>query len=451
MYRIPHDVLSDIFLDAPLTQGDDELARGGWIDTPRKYAASGARSLFLPEEVLWSQFFIGGSGVGVSRRKDLKSLVDTYLARTNGAPICCNVVFQYSRGFNLRGLEGLEGSEALVVHIIKKLIQHQHQWDDVRFFWTGVPFPDDTPAIHLVNMPALTSLRLCITYSDMVHTSIDFRRSSKLKKVIIEADFFFDMLPAEEPIRSLTLPSRLHFRDKSQDVIRSCLNFLSAAPFLKHVTIDYSGPDTSTPTSSDAFIVHGLRRLSSYCPTRQLFDKLILPYLEALQYLAARGCEPSVNFFIRSSPPLVHLDISVEGMQEDSLIEILRLVPTLRDLRYNYAAVSSRLFRELQVAPMKDDRIICPVLEILVLRKFNCLGNFTECIVSLICMLESRAQIMDSFEFLRLYLLQFFKIDVSALNTVSMSQWQKLEGGQITISPNIILPFWFSSASVFTL
>ncbi|KAL5521094.1 hypothetical protein ACEPAG_9016 [Sanghuangporus baumii] len=234
MHRIPHDVLFDIFLDALLTQGHDKLARGGWIDTPLHISQVCRiwREVALSNGRLWSNLFIGESGVGVSQRKDLKSLVDTYLAGTNGAPIRCNVVFKCSRGFRPRGPGG---SDALVVHIIKKLIQHQHQWKVVRFLWTGVPFPDDVSAIHLVNMPALTSMSLCMKYSNIAHTSIDFRRSSKLEKVSIVADF--DILPAQEPIRSLTLPSRLHFRDKSQDEVRSCLNFLSAAPFLKEVTV----------------------------------------------------------------------------------------------------------------------------------------------------------------------------------------------------------------------
>ncbi|KAL5483508.1 hypothetical protein ACEPAI_8740 [Sanghuangporus weigelae] len=289
-------------------------------------------------------------------------------------------------------------------------------------------------------MPALTYMYLLF---HPIHASIDVGKSPKLKWVDLEGNF--DILATQEPACSLTFPSKLTFKGARPDEsIRSCLNFLSAAPFLKELHIDFSDSAAPTPTSLDNFVVHGLRRLkcSSLIGMKKFFDNLTLPSLEALEYVSGFEGEVLVDFFRRSSPPLTFLDIDHKNTKEDAVIEILRLIPTLKDFRYIHASVSSRFFQELQIAPTRNEQIVCPVLETLVLQHVQFLGNLTECTEALICMIESRADTMESFRVLRFGLCLYSPptVDVSNLRDISMRRWEGMSGCRIYVSQSETFP-----------
>ncbi|KAL5521093.1 hypothetical protein ACEPAG_9015 [Sanghuangporus baumii] len=278
-------------------------------------------------------------------RKNLKAIFDTWIARASRSPL------YFTTRFEERRRNPGEESAELAVHIIKALLLRQHQWKDARCVWSKVWPPEDAPVLLLNDMPALTYLYLL--FKPPIHASIDVGKSLKLRWIYLEGNF--DILATQEPACSLTFPSKLTFKGARPDEsIPSCLNFLSAAPFLEELHIDLSDSTAPTPTSLDNFVVHGLRLLkcNSLISMKKFFDNLTLPSLEALEYASGFEGEILVDFLRRSSPPLTFLDIDHKNTKEDAVIEILRLIPTLKDFRYIHASVLP--FR--QIAPRPD----CP-------------------------------------------------------------------------------------------
>ncbi|KAL5532321.1 hypothetical protein ACEPAF_5891 [Sanghuangporus sanghuang] len=449
MIRIPREVLADVQLEVLLSQGYEALEREEWINTPLRISqvCRDWRQVAISDGRLWSHIIISSYTSSLTRRKNLKAIFDTWIARANRSPLYFTAIF-YENSRNTG-----EESAKLAVHIIKALLSRQHQWKDARCVWSRVWSSEDAPVLRLNNMPALTCLYL--RFKLPIHASIYVGKSPKLKWVDLEGNF--DILAAQEPAHSLTFPSKLTFRGiNPNESISSCLNFLSAAPFLKELHIDLSDSAAPMPTSLDNFIVHGLRQLkcSSLISMRQFFDNLTLPSLESLEYVSGFEGEILVSFLRRSSPPLTFLDIDHKNTKEDAVIEILRLIPTLKDFRYIHASVSSRFFRELQIAPTRNARIVCPVLETLVLQHVQLLGNLTECTESLICMLESRADIMESFRVLRFGFHFPPTVEVSELRDFPLMRWESLSGWRIYVSRSDTFPDYpfskFHQSSVYS-
>ncbi|KAL5521063.1 hypothetical protein ACEPAG_8985 [Sanghuangporus baumii] len=220
---------------------------------------------------------------------------------------------------------------------------------------------------------------------------------------------------------------------------------MEAAPFLEELHIIFHGPD-KIPTSprsehESPVLVPVLRRLRLTGDRRSsesILDNVILPSLNAL----VMWCEPRVNFFKCSLPPLTFLVIHYKATHEDTILEIIRLLPTLKDFRCIFAPVSARFFRELTVADYRD--LVCPALETLCLQWMVLLEDRALCIGALISMLESRAQIKESFRTIKFICGQQSTMLVSALRDTS-GCWEYFEQGGLFVSPFAQLPPFPSS------
>ncbi|KAL5505003.1 hypothetical protein ACEPAH_7666 [Sanghuangporus vaninii] len=387
---------------------------------------------------LWSYLFINVNTLRLC--KHAKVLFDTWLERSEGASLNYTLEFDF-------GLQ-LEEVEFVAVDMTKALVSQQHRWENIKIIWSPNLPGDDALHLYLTNMPKLTSLNLEMTQP--TYFSIDFGQSSRLRAVRLSGDF--DLKPCDETHRLLRSSSTLTFQVVylKDDTVCSCLNFMEAAPFLDELHIIFDGYiESSISVRSERenpVLVPGLRRLSithgsgPHYSTRQvmILDFVTLPSLNALEFSSEFRGETLVNFLKRSLPPLTYLAIDCLRVQEDALIESLRLLPTLTEFRYLCTLISARLFHELTVADRTN--LICPALETLYLRRIKIFGYEPLCIGALISMLESRAQISESFQTIK-----FIEgghqneYDVSALRDASERQLLIRADG-ISVSPSAETP-----------
>ncbi|KAL5522546.1 hypothetical protein ACEPAG_8562 [Sanghuangporus baumii] len=397
MDRLPFEVLSDIFLRAILPPAILDLksrpVRAETINiAPFRISLVCRfwREVALNDGQLWSHLVlivwaVEGLTIG-------KPIFDVCLARSKQAPLNCRILL------NATAQKYNESSD-----IANQLVSQQHRWRDVRFSWHKICFSGDNHEFRLTNMPMVTSLALA--FGSPLHITIDFGQSPQLRSVNIKGDF--DVLPVQEPLQLLTLPSKLFFEGMclEKSAIVSCLNFLKAAISLEELDIYFRGifllssPLSISPSNGNSQIVTGLRRLKLNC-AYGILDNVTLPSLEVFDFgsiFFEQGSEVLVDFFRRSRPPLTYLSLAGVSAREDTIISILRMLPTLRHLKLHDPNVSARLYDELIVA----SQTICPAIESLQLTYPRHLEDEAVCADALIVMLKSRAQIMDSFKTVR--------------------------------------------------
>ncbi|KAL5532339.1 hypothetical protein ACEPAF_5909 [Sanghuangporus sanghuang] len=250
--------------------------------------------------------------------------------------------------------------------MINTLVSQQHRW---KVFSLYSHEEDDSPyfpIFDLTNMPMLTTLFLIC--GGNTKAFIDAGQSPKLKRVRIEGGF--ELVASKALPLQLTLPSVLKLRlgclEKS--AIRSCLDFLEATPLLEEIHINFAGNASAPDTlrSENRLLLPRLRclRLENYIGPELVLDN---PSLKALELIESRHGQPLVSFFQRSSPLLTFLHLGGAFIPEDTVIKILRLLPTLQEFRYERARVSARFFQELTITnnATGNTRIVYPALETL--------------------------------------------------------------------------------------
>ncbi|KAL5483528.1 hypothetical protein ACEPAI_8760 [Sanghuangporus weigelae] len=407
--KIPPEVLSDIFLEC-VTQ-TYQVRIWSFLQPLRiSHVCHSWREVAISDGRLWSYFRADDSSFDGLR--DIKAIFDVFLARTKGA------LLHFWFRFNFKNYQGGERVNH-VVYMLNTLVSQQHRWEEAFLVWRGREY-GPSPILDMRNMPMLTTMDL--TCGGETKAFIDIGQSPKLKRVSIWGDV------------ELT-------------AVRSCLAFLEATPFLEEIHINFEG-DASAPDtlrSEKRVLTSRLQylRLESYYTGPELvLDNVTLPSLKALELMSSRAGQPLLDFFHGSSPPLTFLHLDCADMREDTVIEILRLLPTLREFRYFEASVSARFFQELTITDSATGgaQIVCPALETLVSPTIQFMEDRRTCIDAFISMLESRSQIVDSFKKVGLPA-GGLKLDVTSLRDTSDLQ-ERLEIGGFFVSRMCQAPRW---------
>ena len=139
------------------------------------------------------------------------------------------------------------------------------------------------------------------------------------------------------------------------------------------------------------------------------FDIMTAPRLEVFHIAGgSRQTGDSIHKFMqRSRPPLTSLHIVGAFFDEETLIKVLSLLHTLKDLRLKGLGLSARLFEELtafedhttrRIIRSPNGEIICPELQILQLFEVNVAGDRNMCLNALVSMIKSRYLILKTFQ-----------------------------------------------------
>ena len=417
MESLPPEVLGDIFLRAVLLNSrfasEEPISLRKSIATPIhiSHVCRTWRKISLSDGRVWSYLSIDSRSLGSTsfgdsswpskfKNHNIIDIFDTWIARSRSAPLNYYVSFYFCK------LPPDRQVLKCAIHIVTTLMKQHHRWKDVAFNWEWL-YDQIRPIVgvyDLMNMALLTSLRLeCRRQSRF---AVDLGKSTQLREVLIQGNF--SILAPEKPLLLLKEPSRLSFRDgcTAADVVRSCQNFLSGAPFLEelHITFEDDLELPNSPLENIRPIYPGLRhlRLFSHQGSGILIDNVTLPSLRSLRYPCGGG-QKLLRFLERSMPPLTYLQVRGLSSFEDTFIPCLRLLPSLEQLEISGVCVSARFFRELVVPSDGTSPVVCPALEALALRNLDCLGDTDACAEAIISMLESRAEIMPVFRRVQFY------------------------------------------------
>ncbi|OCB91225.1 hypothetical protein A7U60_g1512 [Sanghuangporus baumii] len=451
MSKFPPEILSHIFSEAVPGEDSDCHFLQECIKIPLRISQVCRvwRDVAVSDGRLWSYLFINVNTLRLY--KHAKVLFDIWLERSNGAAL------DYSLDFMFQKHHANQGIVEVAMDMIKTLVAQQHRWRSIEILWSPPrEYVGNALELYLTNMPKLTSLDLEI--AQPMCFSIDFSKSLQLRVVRLSGDI--ELESCDETLPLLRSPSTLTFQRGSLTFKRACLrngaicsylNFMEAAPFLEELHIIFDGyVELSYPVlrskHENPVLVPGLRRLSithNYNPIfirhQHLFlDYVTLPSLDALQFSSEFRDDALVNFVKRSLPPLTYLAIDCVDVREDAVIESLRLLPTLTEFRYLCQFVSARFLRELTVADHTN--LICPALETLYLRRIKTLGYEPLCTGALISMLESRAQISESFQTIKFIEGESHnEYDVSALRD-AFERHLLIRADGISVSPSAETP-----------
>lgn len=436
MDKIPAEILRKIFLEAVLelygyldgtTYPDlDNLDLVTvYIDRPLllTHVCRFWRETAISFTTLWTYLLI--DKYSLLYRKDIKALFDMWLERSKDAPLSYNLSLS-NKGGTFEG----SGRGETAVYIFKALLSQQHRWRDVRFSWPGSLDSNELKVLperdfSMTNMPMLNSLSLFCEYP--LRVTVDFSQSAKLQKLTMAGNF--DVFGGKDALPLLVSKTRLDFNPGTctENSAHSCLNFLESACALEELHVHFELDDTAfiPGTSKRMVTTTRLRKLkitSVVGQSRIFLDSVTLPSLEVLQLSTRWRDEPVLSFIKRSLPPLTFL--SLEMLEEDgSMIEALRLLPTLEDLRLIRSSISTRFFRALMVDVGAET--LCPKLHTLYLRgpKFS-----EEGLVwghAFLDMLESRQQLMKYFDQVGLSLREDAWADIASLRTLSAEEWKE--------------------------
>lgn len=459
MDRFPAEVLRNIFLeaiselywylDSQRYTNPRYLDVPEYINTPLRisHVCRSWRYTAISSRILWSYLLIEDDTI--FSRSNIKALFDLWLERSNGAPL--SYKFDLLRhGYSLRSMTDT------ILYLSNALLSQQHRWKDVEFLWTCGPFTFHqktfpVQAFSMTNMPMLNSLSVQLFLPH--HATIDLGRSSKLKKVAFVGNF--SLSARKNALPHLSSKCLLEFDvsrdDAARESVRSCLELLEASPFLEEICIilkafDVSGRRPLIPSETHSLTLPRLRllRLTSINDeSGTLLDRIHLPALEALAIDSQESSQDVLNLLSRSMPSLTFLSMEVSpgiDMPERDVIEILGLLPSLKDLRLNQVFLSPHFFRELAIDDSVGGSVLCPALETLSLNNIRYTEDEMAYPQALTAMLESRARNMASFGKIRFRYIEK-GMDVSLLKEFPTTEWKKmLEERTIIISPSDFIP-----------
>ncbi|KAL5513930.1 hypothetical protein ACEPAG_2691 [Sanghuangporus baumii] len=453
MDKLPPEIVLDIFsaIIPKRTPGDEIISYTDSIFVPLLFShiCRPWRKLALSYGELWSHLCIDFITLRRrSKRKMMVEIFDTWLSRTEGAPLnylfCCNLIVEDDVAVH-RGAE----------HIITTLLSQQHRWRNVHFVWSNVELSREFPGVNATNMPLLQSLTLSSELSAYNMRSIpavvNVAQSPQLRYLFLDGNY--KLMGGDEQLEWLTGSAQLKFSIRAKDhAIDTCLNFLDNVPSLTGFQANFGRIRIGRRPSRDSrVVVPGLRSLG-FCDRQssEMIKWLTLPSLRSLRYSDCGYDEQGrilLDFIYRSRPPLSFLELHCDvcGLDETALIKILRHLPTIRELRIYEASVSVPFFRAFTEANDIDGRVLCPNLTTFHFLSSLYDADFHAIVDALIVMLKFRWQNTGTLKEGRLYISASRTIVIDPGNEASMRSLRQSISRSLLVMRGDVAPYPFRS------
>ncbi|KAL5521909.1 hypothetical protein ACEPAF_1763 [Sanghuangporus sanghuang] len=411
MDRLPYEILCHIFLKAlPISDATQTQ-----VHTQTEFSALSIRVPLYISQVSQSwrkvSLSLGGLWSHLSlifeqkdspwKRKAGIEIFYAWLSRTNGSPINFQI-YVYPFGTYNQGLQ------CDIENVIVTFLKEQRRWKDVVLVWEGHCRSNDLPGIDAAEMPLLSSLSLTYEtdnpYEDPL-ALINISRSSGLKKLRLRGQFALEY--GGEPLYALEEISEVHFWYPYSWTVSQARNLLKISPNLKAFVIRTYTPDRDAPrlANENTRLVHGLQSLfvGYRYDSEHFMDQVTLPCLDSLHYNGSLPLDGGrsmrlLKFFERSLPALTLLEINVVGLVDESLISILRLLPTLLHLRIEDMNLSPQVFQELTVTSHSGVALVCPKLQSFYYKPWIFHDRKERWYNSFITMVKSRCEVTKTFK-----------------------------------------------------
>ena len=410
MDKLPCEVLTDIFLKT-ITVDYDRGVRLFNEFNLRPLRVSHVcrrwREIAISYRYLWSYFCMSVQ----SRPADILATFDLFQERSSGAPLYFDIHFSFI-DLDFVTKPGKDAFNS-VEYVILALAQQQHRWVEARLYWeNGTERKRITELFLAKNMPMLRTLYLWTLETTTIY--IDTHKCPKLERIDVSGGIVLwtGGEPETSQLLQCTLSGSLTFFDirSIRTTARSCLDFLQIAPFLEKLRITFRSYNANHrsdgPAAPASPVVHPkLRCLQLVSGLGLLLGQIVLPSLTALDLEGSMKDVTLINFFQRSTPPLTFLRIDCYDNSENTIIDVLRLLPTLREFYLLHVRITARFFQELTVLEAGDTGVNslaaapCPELEVIgVIPQFQLeLDHSAEYQNAFVTMLESRARHLGTF------------------------------------------------------
>ncbi|KAJ7500309.1 hypothetical protein B0H11DRAFT_804917 [Mycena galericulata] len=387
--RLPDDVVREIFV-AALPSDRNAIMSEEEAPLLLSHISQGWRNLALSTPRLWSNLHIVTPPVHslqsyVPKLHEINGAVVTWLSRSGTLPVSISFVARRQRPPRNASDEQIstlqESTRSASATLIQTLIQFCARWQSIRFMNGS----DLTPlaALSISDVPKLSSVAMDNMNIDGRETdwaSMSFLGTPSLRAVDLRSLHGAHTSPINwDALTHLSTQfmSGLSPFDEMLAVLRHCTNLE-----ILHLVIADTDTRAYSQTHAQPCHMAHLWRLSLITIGSNitgLLQQLSAPKLRILEY---QGPSDSLLLTIISrANGLAHLRLSISKISVDSLIELLRSAPALRELALDPEPVSpsppgsrtphipdGRLLSLL-------DSTICPRLQQLTLLRFRALSD----------------------------------------------------------------------------
>ncbi|KAJ7231323.1 hypothetical protein C8J57DRAFT_1581030 [Mycena rebaudengoi] len=325
--RIPDDIVHEIFQTSLLPQNSAMSS----AESPLLlcHICKAWRHLALHTPALWTSLYITAPSGNNSAFMERNDVVDAWLSRSGSLPlsISCNIVYTLTFGIT---------TEAYISMIFETLVRYSHRWQHVRFVLPSYTSLLPLASLNASDVPILQTVSIKgfpHQPSDADWGSVSFINTPTVRSA---------SYPCWGQLRNLSLrqdgqsfwPTTDH-----QPVISmgEILIILTRCPLLETLALTLPIPLQQLPG-----IVCRMEQLQQLYVTGgnqgsapPFFSRLELPVLRRLEYqgnTSIRDPLPLLSL-LASTNMLESLDLKVHGLTVASLLECLRLVPTLQELQ----------------------------------------------------------------------------------------------------------------------
>ncbi|KAJ7260107.1 hypothetical protein C8J57DRAFT_1184678 [Mycena rebaudengoi] len=337
--RIPDDIVQEIFKTSLPPQNSAMSS----AESPLLlcHICKAWRNLALHTPALWTSLHIVAPAGNHSAFVERNDVVDAWLSRSGSLPLSISCHIVYTRTFGVT-------TEAFASIILETLIRYSHRWQHVRFVVPNYTSLLPLATLNASDVPILQSVSIKgFTYQP---GAADWRSISFINApTVTTASFAYDsahllQLPlCWGQLRHISLrKDTLSFRamtGSSESVISTgeILTMLTQCPLLETFAVTLPIPVRQLPE-----IVCRMERLQQLYVTGghhesapPFFSRLELPVLRRLEYQGNASIRDPLPFLplLASTNTLESLGLNAPGLTVASVLDGLRLVPTLQELQ----------------------------------------------------------------------------------------------------------------------
>ncbi|KAH8104452.1 hypothetical protein DFH11DRAFT_116804 [Phellopilus nigrolimitatus] len=345
LQRIPPEVLLEIFFECLFSRPHHTLSHR---QAPLNVSQTCRywRNVALSSSKLWAHLDLCSreSSFQHDQLQYFLATMNTWFFRSNKVPLSFNMFISIPENSD-------EALRSTTEKVVSSLFRQQCRWKDIKLACSGLRFSENFN-LEATSMPLIESLQLSFPLNkDYLNHPLhfdgilDLGSSLRLKDLNYGGSFLLE--PSGVSLLALTHCAfsfkSPHNKYRFMDV---CLDLLHLAPNLESFNVDFCGISRRPPVPpSPMLVLHHLRtlRLEKSVVPILLIEKLTLPSLVDLRISAVhhRSGPVLLDFMHRSQPPLESLTISDGCPEDDELLDVLHLLPTLRSLTIKTAVLSN--------------------------------------------------------------------------------------------------------------
>ncbi|KAJ7883990.1 hypothetical protein B0H13DRAFT_1721179 [Mycena leptocephala] len=361
--RLPEDVVAEIFA-ASLPSDRNAIMSGAKSPLLLCHVCKAWRNLALLTPFLWTSLHIVAP-TDPSRVQQLDEAAESWLSRSGVLPLSISLVGP-----------GKTPAKWDCSVLLGTLIRYASRWKKLRIKFNSHRGFKPLAVLTLFDVPILETIVIEGFLPERRHPvdwdAVSFLRTTSLRRVaLVGVHGFFPFLLPWNRLRHLFLGQE----NASWLTAAEALDMLRQSPNLEKCSLPLMAHAGNGPLPLACRMEH-LRQLSivDMSGANVFFENLDTPNLQTLEYMAQNFYMSPFTPWLASARHLQCLGLHVANIIElraDTIIELLRVVPALRELIichdsfYSPAIDANELWTSLTPTARNFDAVLCPKLRVL--------------------------------------------------------------------------------------